>query len=217
MAAETTLAKALDGVAQQIAGSTELVSSTLQTLAHSPVMAMAQQIQRQYAEMFDSLTLRAVRQIADDQQRILASMTEPLRQMTAQVSKRMMEDLLPVQGILAQFAEMAKLALAEPDPSHPRYHLLRSLSREQYTLYLALQTAEGYLRPEAMAEESGLPLDTVQHDLDLLVTVGLAQQVNVATKPSDKLVYVPAYRRVRSSDNARLAMMERLTPQESAL
>jgi hypothetical protein len=57
----------------------------------------------------------------------------------------------------------------------------------------------------------------VRRDLDLLVTVGLAQRVNVATKPSDKLVYVLAYRRSRPSDNARLAMMERLTPQESAL
>ena len=216
LAAETTLAKALNGVAQQIAVSTKLQSSTLQTLAQSPVMAMAQQIQRQYAEVFDSLTLRAVRQIANDQQRILAAMAEPLRQMTAQVSKRMMEDLLPAQTILSQFAEMAKLALAEPDPSHPRYHLLRSLSREQHDLYLALQTAEGYVRPEAMAEESGLPLGTVQRDLDLLVTIGLAQQVNVATKPSDKLIYVPACRRVRPSDNARLAMMERLMLQESA-
>jgi hypothetical protein len=67
-----------------------------------------------------------------------------------------------------------------------------------------------------MAEESGLLLDTVQRDLDLLVTVGLAQRVNVATKPGDRLVFVPAYRRVRPSDSARLGMMERLTPQESA-
>ena len=57
LAAETTLAKALDGVAQQIAGSTQLLSSTLQTLAHSPVMTMVQELQLQYAEMFDSLTL----------------------------------------------------------------------------------------------------------------------------------------------------------------
>lgn len=192
------------------------MSSTLQTLARSPAIVMAQQIQRQYVEMFDSLTLRAVRQIADDQQRILASMTEPLRQMT-EITHRVMEDLRPLQGLLAQFAETARLALAEPDPSHPRYHLLHSLSRQQHILYLALQTAEGYLRPEAMAEEGGLPLDTVRRDLDLLVTVGLAQRVNVATKPSDKLVYVLAYRRSRPSDNARLAMMERLTPQESAL
>ncbi len=216
LAAETTLAKALDEVAQQLTGSTKLLSSTLETLAHSPAMAMAQQIQRQYTEVFGSLGLRAIRQIADDQQRILAAMVEPLRQMTAQVSKRMMEDLLPAQGILMQFAEMAKLALAEPDPSHPRYHLLRSLSREQHGLYLALQTSEGYLRPETMAEESGLPLDTVQRDLELLVTIGLVQRINVATKPSDKLVYVPAYRRVRPSDNARQTMMERLAPQESA-
>ena len=100
---------------------------------------------------------------------------------------------------------------AQPVSPNGRARLVAALSPGQRRLLATIQERAGYTTAEMLAEETGLPTDSIHRGLGLLTAAGLVQAVSLSTQPTgDETVYVSALRALCHGDDSRLDDMDQL-------
>jgi type I restriction enzyme S subunit len=106
--------------------------------------------------------------------------------------------------VIQQATEAVLLLARIPDPSQPRYHLLRDLSAAQYEVYLKVQSIRGYVTPEMLhGPPHNIDPTDARRGLQLLARSGIIQAVSLPTTSFSSSVptFVDAYRALRPEDD----------------
>jgi len=166
-----------------------------------------------YRNTVNASLLRGIEQLSRATQESLANSVRSMQALAQRALEAHQRQIVELAG---QLAQMAALVTRRPDEDHPRFHSLRTLSDEQYWVYLATLRSDGYFTAENLLDEDELPVENVRRTLALLETSGLVARVTVPAAPTGTAwFYVPAYRALTPDDDSRdddLAVLEAAFP-----